>query len=78
METENRINFLIGRYPQPIERNAEAFVDLIPTHIKAGIPSQLLENRPDVKQAELDLKAAELDIQVAKASIFLIQSIFAE
>ncbi|WP_394349664.1 TolC family protein [Mesonia oceanica] len=70
VETENRINFLIGRYPQPIERNAEAFVDLIPTHIKAGIPSQLLENRPDVKQAELDLKAAELDIQVAKARFY--------
>ncbi len=70
VETENRINFLIGRYPQPIERNAEAFVDLIPKHIQAGIPSQLLENRPDIKQAELDLKAAELDIKVAKARFY--------
>ena len=70
VETENRINFLVGRYPQPIERNSAAFTDLVPKHIQTGIPSAMLENRPDIKQAELDLKAAALDIKVAKARFY--------
>lgn len=69
-ETENRINFLVGRYPQPITRDAKAFSSLSPVAIQAGVPSQLLENRPDIKQAELDLAAAKLDVQVAKANFY--------
>ena len=68
--TENRINFLVGRYPRPITRNSTAFTDLIPDTISAGIPSQLLENRPDIKQAELDLMATKLDVRVAKANFY--------
>jgi multidrug efflux system outer membrane protein len=49
-ETENRINFLLGRYPQPIIRDDEAFNSLVPTTIQTGIPSQLLSNRPDIRQ----------------------------
>ncbi len=70
IETENRINFLIGRFPQPIQRNSASFTELIPATIFEGIPSQLLENRPDIKQAELQLEAAKLDISVAKAEFF--------
>ncbi len=70
VETENRINFLVGRFPQPIERDSETFIDLEPNTIKAGIPSQLLENRPDIRQAELDLTAAKLDVKVAKANFY--------
>jgi outer membrane protein TolC len=69
-ETENRINFLLGRYPQPIPRSDKAFGDLVPNVVHAGIPSQLLANRPDIKQAELDLSAAKLDVQVAKAQFY--------
>ncbi|MCJ8167414.1 TolC family protein [Pontibacter sp. E15-1] len=69
-ETENRINFLVGRYPQPIARDAKAFNNLAPVAIQAGVPAQLLENRPDIKQAELDLAAAKLDVQVAKANFY--------
>lgn len=69
-ETENRINFLVGRYPQPIPRNAQAFEDLVPETIHAGVPSQLLANRPDIKQAELELAATKLDVQVAKARFY--------
>ena len=43
---------------------------MIPNAIHSGIPSQLLENRPDVKQAELELAAAKLDIKVAKARFY--------
>ena len=69
-EAENKINFLLGRYPQAIKRNSQRFMDLVPTAVKAGLPSQLLANRPDVKQAELDLLAAKLDINVAKAQFY--------
>lgn len=69
-ETENKINLLLGRYPQPIKRDTESFNNLVPTLIKAGIPSQLLANRPDIKQAELDLASAKLDVKVAKAQFY--------
>lgn len=69
-ETENKINFLLGRFGQPIERNATGFIDLVPDTIHAGIPSQLLANRPDIRQAENDLAAAKLDIKVAKARFY--------
>ncbi|WP_255462741.1 TolC family protein [Galbibacter sp. BG1] len=69
-ETENKINFLVGRYPQPIERDAASFTDLQPNKIDAGIPAQLLENRPDVKQAELQLAASKLDVKAAKKQFY--------
>ncbi|MEP0711579.1 MAG: TolC family protein, partial [Algoriphagus sp.] len=70
IEVENRINFLVGRFPQKVERNSEAFADMIPHTIYEGIPSQLLENRPDIRQAELELAASKIDIQVAKADFY--------
>lgn len=68
--TENRINFLLGRYPQPIQRDSKNFMNLVPSVVSAGIPSQLLGNRPDIKQAELNLAAAKLNIAVAKANFY--------
>lgn len=70
VEAENRINFLTGRFPQPIARSSQNFSTLIPAAIYAGVPSQLLENRMDVKQAEHELEAAKLDIKVAKARFY--------
>jgi outer membrane protein, multidrug efflux system len=69
-EGENRINFLLGRFPQPIARDQGNFTELVPAAVSAGIPSQLLANRPDIKQAELDLAAAKLDVKVARAEFF--------
>lgn len=69
-ETENRINFLLGRFPQPIVRNDQSLNAALPATIQAGIPSQLLSNRPDIKQAELELSASKLDVQVAKARFY--------
>lgn len=69
-ETENRINFLIGRFPQPVKRDSKAFTDLSPTIVHAGIPSQLLDNRPDIKQAEQELRAAKLDVKATKANFY--------
>jgi multidrug efflux system outer membrane protein len=70
IETENRINFLVGRYPQPVRRSTQNFETLVPSTINAGLPAQLLENRPDIKQAELDLAAAKLDVKAAKANFY--------
>jgi len=69
-ETENRINFLLGRYPQEIPRDKGNFLALVPQTVKEGIPAQLLANRPDIKQAELDLAAAKLDVKVARAEFY--------
>lgn len=69
-EAENKINFLLGRYPQEIIRDKNAFSGSLPLTISAGIPSQLLANRPDIKQAELELTAAKLDVKVARAEFY--------
>jgi NodT family efflux transporter outer membrane factor (OMF) lipoprotein len=69
-ETENRINFLLARYPQPIPRDGSNFTKLVPASISAGIPSQLLTNRPDIRQAENDLAASKLDVKVARAKFY--------
>lgn len=70
IETENRLNFLLGRYPQPIVRNSRAFFDITFDHTRLGIPSQLLANRPDIRQAEINLQAARLDVAIARANFY--------
>lgn len=70
VETENRINFLVGRFPQPVQRSSASFIDLVPAIIHSGVPSQLLQNRPDIRRAELDLSAAKLDVKVARANFY--------
>jgi NodT family efflux transporter outer membrane factor (OMF) lipoprotein len=67
---ENKINFLLGQYPQPIRRNSATFDTLQVRAEALGAPAQLLAQRPDVKQAELKLAAAKLDVKVAKAYFY--------
>lgn len=64
---ENRINFLLNRFPQPVERATAGFFDLKIHALSVGLPSQLLQNRPDIRQAERELEAAGLDVLVARA-----------
>jgi outer membrane protein TolC len=61
---------LTGRFPAPIVRSDIAFNSLVFDSISAGVPSQLLENRPDIRQAEQQLAAAKLDVKVAKANFY--------
>jgi NodT family efflux transporter outer membrane factor (OMF) lipoprotein len=70
IEGENRINFLVGRFPQPVERRSGDFIDLNLHALSVGLPAQLLQNRPDVRQAERELAAAGLDVKVARAHFF--------
>lgn len=74
IEVENRINLLVYRSPEPVERAQTGFFDLdIPLNI--GLPAQLLQNRPDIRQAERELAAAGLDVKVARAHFFPSMSI---
>ncbi|WP_442787823.1 TolC family protein [Flavobacterium suncheonense] len=70
VETENRINFLVGRFPQPVERNSGTFTESLPNVVHTGLPSDLLANRPDIKQAEYELAATKLDVKSAKARFY--------
>lgn len=70
VEIENRINFLLGRTPQFIQRASSGFMDKKLKVIQAGVPSQLLQHRPDIRKAELELAAADLNIAVAKANFY--------
>lgn len=70
VETENRINFLLGRTPQPIARSSDKFMDMQPKLVQTGVPSELLASRPDIRQAELELSAAKLNIDVARANFY--------
>ena len=65
-EVENNINFLLGRFPQKIERDQSGLLQQSPSVIREGIPAQLLSNRPDIRQAELELTSAKLDVRVAQ------------
>jgi len=66
---ENLISVLLGRNPGPIPRG-RAIDELVPPAIPAGLPSELLERRPDVLQAEQGLVAANANIGVAKSLYF--------
>jgi multidrug efflux system outer membrane protein len=65
---ENQINFLLGRNPQPIAR--EGSLPALPPDVPPGLPSTLLERRPDIRQAEQLLIAANAGVGVAKADFF--------
>jgi len=70
VEAQNRINFLVGRFPQHVARSSEDLMAMKPAVIQSGVPAQLLENRTDIKQAELALEAAKLNVKVAKARFY--------
>lgn len=70
VQAENKIKFLIGGYSKPILRNDNLIDSLDVLKFNTGIASQLLQNRPDIRKAELDIKAAKLDVQVARANFY--------
>jgi multidrug efflux system outer membrane protein len=69
-QTENRIALLLGEGPQTITRGRSLIEQDVPPEVPAGLPSALLERRPDIRAAEQALLAANANIGVAKAAYF--------
>jgi multidrug efflux system outer membrane protein len=67
---EVALNLLLGRNPGPIARGSALTEQYNPPEVPAGLPSQLLERRPDLQQAEETLIAANANVGVAKANFF--------
>jgi multidrug efflux system outer membrane protein len=68
-QQENALCVLLGRNPGPIERG-KTIDELMPPAVPAGLPSDILANRPDIRQAEQNLIAANANIGVAKSLYF--------
>src|ERR1700756_673153 len=69
-QQENVLSVLLGENPQSIPRGRALTEQPVPQNVPAGLPSELLERRPDVRQAEEIMVAANAQIGVAKASFF--------
>jgi multidrug efflux system outer membrane protein len=69
-QTENRISLLVGKNPAPVTRGRPLSEQEQPPSVPAGLPSSLLERRPDIRAAEQTLIAANADIGVAQAAYF--------
>jgi len=67
---ENLLSFLVGRSPGPIARGLGLDAQPLPPRIPAGLPSVLLERRPDLREAEQQLVAANALVGVAQANYF--------
>jgi multidrug efflux system outer membrane protein len=67
---ENSLSILLGRNPGPIARGRQLTEQPNPPEIPVGLPSELLERRPDIREAEATLVAANAQIGVAKAAYF--------
>lgn len=69
-ELENKLAFLTGTYSINVKRNSADFMKLSLDSLQAGIPAQLLTNRPDIRKAELEMAVAKLNVKVARANFF--------
>jgi multidrug efflux system outer membrane protein len=67
---ENEINTLLGRNPAPVARTSTLLAQELPVQIPAGLPSTLLERRPDIRAAEQQVRAANAEIGAAIGDFF--------
>ncbi len=69
-QEENAISILLGNYPQGVTRGKSLAEQPLPPDVPPGLPSSILERRPDIRQAEQTLIAANAEIGAAKAQFF--------
>jgi multidrug efflux system outer membrane protein len=69
-QEENAISILLGNYPQAVTRGHPLVEQPLPPEVPAGLPSSLIERRPDIREAEQILVASNAEIGVAKAQFF--------
>jgi len=69
-QTENQIKLLLGENPGSVARGNSLTAQALPPEVPAGLPSELLERRPDIRAAEQNLIAANAQIGVARAAYF--------
>ena len=69
-ELEIELNFLLGRVPRTIVRGVGILEQQLPNMIFTGVPSDLLLNRPDLRQKEFELQAANANVYVARAAFY--------
>jgi outer membrane protein, multidrug efflux system len=69
-QEENAISILLGNYPQAVLRGRPLVEQALPPQVPPGLPSTLMERRPDIREAEQILVAANAEIGVAKAQFF--------
>jgi len=69
-QEENAISILLGNYPQAVTRGRKLVEQALPPEVPPGLPSSLIERRPDIREAEHILVAANAEIGVAKAQFF--------
>lgn len=69
-QEENAISVLLGENPGPVARGLKLIEEPLPATVPAGLPSELLDRRPDIREAEANLMAANADIGAAKADFF--------
>jgi len=69
-QEENAISILLGNYPQAVPRGRPLVEQPLPPEVPPGLPSSLIERRPDIREAEQILVAANAEIGVAKAQFF--------
>jgi multidrug efflux system outer membrane protein len=69
-QQENLISILLGRNPGAVTRGLSLVENVVPVEVPAGLPSSLLERRPDIQSSEQTLIAANARIGVAKAAYF--------